>query len=187
MPLLELRASPPNPGGARSSELAGWIRVAHELKPPSPVFVTTQVSPLHSLKQIAELQHVAGASQGQTNPLLIKVDTKSGRPVHPGCSATCRGARADLPAGRPCVCVRAWMVRAELAGAFVGDQELAELRPAFWGCHGLMSFHASPGRTRARRAGDVGHGAGKPTSKRIDEVAHVFAFMADATGATWAA
>ena len=68
-----------------------------------------RVSPLHSLKQIAVLQHEAGASKGQTNPLLIKIDTKSG------------------------------------------------------------------------------HGAGKPTSKRIDEVAHVYAFIADATGAVWSA
>ena len=32
-----------------------------------------RVSPLHSLKQIAALQSIAGPSPGQTNPLLIKV------------------------------------------------------------------------------------------------------------------
>jgi len=31
----------------------------------------------------------------------------------------------------------------------------------------------------------AGHGAGKPTSKVIDETAHIFAFVADATGAKW--
>ena len=31
----------------------------------------------------------------------------------------------------------------------------------------------------------AGHGAGKPTSKIIDEVAHIYAFLADATGASW--
>lgn len=66
-----------------------------------------RVSPLHSLKMIAELQYAAGASPGQRNPLLIKVDTK------------------------------------------------------------------------------CGHGAGKPTSKVIEEVAHIYAFVADATGAVW--
>jgi prolyl oligopeptidase len=59
------------------------------------------------LRYIAELQYTAGTSAGQTNPLLIKVDTKAG------------------------------------------------------------------------------HGAGKPTSKVIEEAAHYFAFIANATGAAW--
>ncbi|CAG5133432.1 unnamed protein product, partial [Candidula unifasciata] len=37
-----------------------------------------RVSPLHSLKFIAELQHTLGGSDKQTNPLIIRVDTKSG-------------------------------------------------------------------------------------------------------------
>ncbi|KAK7488960.1 hypothetical protein BaRGS_00019764 [Batillaria attramentaria] len=37
-----------------------------------------RVVPLHSLKFIAELQHSLGKKEGQTNPLLIRVDTKSG-------------------------------------------------------------------------------------------------------------
>eukprot|EP00920_Eleutheroschizon_duboscqi_P019862 GHVT01047617.1.p1 GENE.GHVT01047617.1~~GHVT01047617.1.p1 ORF type:complete len:778 (+),score=64.98 GHVT01047617.1:167-2500(+) len=37
-----------------------------------------RVSPLHSLKFIAELQHQVGTSPSQTNPLLVRVDTKSG-------------------------------------------------------------------------------------------------------------
>lgn len=64
-----------------------------------------RVVPLHSLKFIAELQHTAGPSPGQKNPLLAKIDTKAG------------------------------------------------------------------------------HGAGKPTDKVIDEVSHVFAYVAWATGA----
>jgi len=37
-----------------------------------------RVVPLHSLKHISELQHKVGANPGQTNPLLIRVDTKAG-------------------------------------------------------------------------------------------------------------
>ena len=34
--------------------------------------------PLHSLKFIAELQHQLGDKANQTNPLLIRVETKAG-------------------------------------------------------------------------------------------------------------
>ncbi|XP_070208687.1 prolyl endopeptidase-like [Littorina saxatilis] len=37
-----------------------------------------RVVPLHSLKFIAELQHTLGKKEGQTNPLIIRVDTDSG-------------------------------------------------------------------------------------------------------------
>ncbi|CAI5736591.1 unnamed protein product [Hyaloperonospora brassicae] len=37
-----------------------------------------RVVPLHSYKLIAELQHQLGSSEAQTNPLLIRIDTKSG-------------------------------------------------------------------------------------------------------------
>ncbi|UIZ25584.1 hypothetical protein KXD40_006115 [Peronospora effusa] len=37
-----------------------------------------RVVPLHSYKLIAELQHQLGSSEMQTNPLLIRIDTKSG-------------------------------------------------------------------------------------------------------------
>ncbi|XP_041360625.1 prolyl endopeptidase-like [Gigantopelta aegis] len=37
-----------------------------------------RVVPLHSLKFMAELQHVLGKSKTQTNPLMLRVDTKAG-------------------------------------------------------------------------------------------------------------
>lgn len=37
-----------------------------------------RVVPLHSFKYIAELQHEIGRSKQQTNPLLIRIDTKAG-------------------------------------------------------------------------------------------------------------
>ena len=37
-----------------------------------------RVVPLHSLKYMAELQHVMKDVSKQTNPLLIRIDTKAG-------------------------------------------------------------------------------------------------------------
>ena len=37
-----------------------------------------RVVPLHSYKLIAEMQHRLGAAEGQTNPLLIRIETKAG-------------------------------------------------------------------------------------------------------------
>lgn len=37
-----------------------------------------RVVPLHTLKYVAALQHGVGNSPGQTQPLLVRVDTKSG-------------------------------------------------------------------------------------------------------------
>lgn len=85
-----------NPDDAADFTVARKYSPVHNVKvPPAPatsaslkwqypsMLLTTadhddRVSPLHSLKLIAELQHTAGGSTGQTNPLLLKVDTNAG-------------------------------------------------------------------------------------------------------------
>merc|ERR1712013_109465 len=55
-----------------------------------------RVSPLHSFKFVAELQHRMGAKENQTNPLLIRIERKSGH----GSSSLTKGIelRADTMA-----------------------------------------------------------------------------------------
>lgn len=58
------------------------IRETPEQQHPSTLIMTgdhdDRVVPSHSLKYIATLQHVLGKAQGQKQPLLVRVDTKSG-------------------------------------------------------------------------------------------------------------
>lgn len=107
-----------DPGVEKDFHVAKKYSPVHNVRTPDgtwqyPAMLLTtadhddRVSPLHSLKFIAALQHAAGGAPVQTHPLLIKVDTKAG------------------------------------------------------------------------------HGAGKPTSKQIDEAAHVYAFIGTQTGASW--
>ena len=49
---------------------------------PATLVVTAdhddRVSPLHSLKYIAQLQHEIGEDQSQTKPLMVRVETEAG-------------------------------------------------------------------------------------------------------------